>query len=327
MRVSRIVFPTTVVLVDEPTVSMPSQRGTHDRVADDRGFDAAGPDASLVRPALRRRVRRVVAAVAGRVADVADDVVEREAVERGSGPPVLTLREQDPVRPEAADTRADDARVARTVRSEGEDSDLGAPVAFDHRVLHGDVRVGAPDVHAVLSYVGQAEPAQPHVSGAVEDRDGNSSARPRAASVDGEVRDRDVPASGDEYGEVGRTRSGDDGPRPRADQAGVVSDLHVVQAVAPRREANGDVSAAQCCERALQAGAWRSRQALCPEPPGRDRGRAGRGPPAVVVDRGHGECVPTWPHEPGVQRQRVRRDRVRAKRRTVEQEGHGGNPS
>ena len=26
MRVSRILFPTTVVLVDEPTVSMPSQR-------------------------------------------------------------------------------------------------------------------------------------------------------------------------------------------------------------------------------------------------------------------------------------------------------------
>ena len=160
MRVLRIVFPTTVVRVDEPTVSMPSQRARRTVLP----MIAASTPPLQMPPSFVPHLGAVawfgVAPVAGRVADVGDDVVEREAVQRGGGAAVLLLREQDAVRAEASDSRSDDARVARPVRAEREDPFLGAPVAFDQRILDGDVRERAPDVHAVRAYVDQAQPAE-----------------------------------------------------------------------------------------------------------------------------------------------------------------------
>ena len=198
------------------------------------------------------------------------------------------------MRAEAADPRADDARGARAVRAEGEHSGLRTPVAVDQRVLHGDVRVRAPDIDAVGAHANQAEPAEPHVAGAVEDRDRDPAARSGAAAVDREVRDRDAAPSCDEHGEVGRAGRGREHcPRPRPEEAGAVADPHVVEAVPAGGEADSDVTAAQRDERPLETAVGRSDKSLRAEGIGGERDRLGRSAPAMVVDRGDGQPVPS----------------------------------
>src|SRR5205823_11107831 len=128
----------------------PVPAGADDRVADDRRLDAAGPDATFLRPAARRR-GGLVAGVPGRVADVRDDVVEGEVVQRRRRASVVLLAEQDPEGAEAVDARADDTRSARLVRPEREDAGVSGSAAVDDGVLNRDLRVGAPDVDAVLA--------------------------------------------------------------------------------------------------------------------------------------------------------------------------------
>ena len=324
MRVLRISFPTTVVRVDEPTVSMPSQRARRIVLPMIAASTPPRPDASLVRPALRGRVRLGGAPVAGRVADVGDDVVESEAVQRRGGAAVLLLREQDAVRAEASNPRSDNAHVARPVRAESEDARLGASVAFDQRVLDRHVGERAPDVHAVRAHTCETQPAEPHVSGAVEHGDSYAPAGAGPATVDREVRDRDVAALCDQQREVRRAgRSGDDRLRPRPEEPRAVSELRVVQLIAPGGQANGDATVAKGGERPGEAILRSGGQGFRPEPFRRESDRCRRSAPSQAVDGGGPKPMATRPYESRVKELRVRSHSVRAERYSVQEKRDG----
>src|SRR5215204_2565563 len=182
-----------------------------DGVPDDRRLDAAGPDAALVSPAARCIPRVVDALVAIGIPDVADDVVQCDAVERGRPLPELLLPEQDPVGAEAPDAGADHARVAGAVGAEREHAGPGAAVSLDDRVLNRNVLVRAPDADAVSPDVSDAQALEPDVTRAVEDGDGDPAVADRgpAAAVDREVGDPDPGAPRDDERPVLRFGGGD----------------------------------------------------------------------------------------------------------------------
>ena len=146
-------------------------------------------------------------------------------------------------------TRFRIALVSRDlVRAERDDRRLARPAALDVRVLDRDVRVGAPGVDAVGAHAGHAQSLEPNVARAVEDGDADAAllvaAGHTAAAVEGEVGDSDVLALRDDERPVPLPRRRrQHRPRPRADEPGAAAELELVDLVAARGEAHGDVAA------------------------------------------------------------------------------------
>ena len=274
-------------------------------------------------PHLSCGVRRVGAGVARRVANVADHVVERQSVERCCGTAEFLLREQDAEGTEAANPSPDDARVMRPVRAEREYPGLARPATLDQRVLDRHVRVSTPDVHAVLAHAGHVQPPEPHAARAVEDGDGDAPAATWTASIEREVGDADVHALRDQQRPVGRARRRTDHrSSPGAEEACAATQLHVMEVITARAEADGAPSAkgGQCPR---ESAPWRRREHLRPVPGRPEENRRGRPAPSEVVDGRHAHAVRAGSKEARVHVDGVRSRCVRAQRGTVEQKRHG----
>ncbi len=114
----------------------------------------------------------------------------------------------------------------------------------------------APHVHAVRPNVDHVKPAEPHVAGAVEDRDGDTRPATRPAPVEREVGDDDSSALRDQQGPVPlSTRRADHGPWTGAEEACGVSDLDVVQPIASGPEPDGDPTMAKGRQRPAEPSA------------------------------------------------------------------------
>jgi hypothetical protein len=177
----------------------------------------------------------------------------------------------------------------------------------------------------VLADVSEAETLKAYVARAVEYRDGVASARACAAAVDGQVGDPDVLALCDEDREIPRIARADHGARPRADEAGARPEHDVVQAVTARGEPDGHVPPAQGAERVCEPGLGGGLDGAIAAAR-HEVGHGARRPAAEVVDRDDANRVPAAANERRVESERVGGRRVRAARRTVDDERHGNDP-
>src|SRR4029453_19451491 len=113
----------------------------------------------------------------------------------------------------------------------------------------GDVRVGAPDVHAVCPDPHEPQPLEPHVAGAVEDGYCGPltvGAPLRAAAVDREVGDPDSLSPRDDQRPVARPRPRrDDRARAGTDEARAAPDPQLIDLVSAGREPNRHAATAE----------------------------------------------------------------------------------
>src|SRR5215203_5887581 len=207
VRVSEISLSTIVVRVEEPTVSIPSHlaRRTTLPITAASTPPVQMPPSSVPHPRVRY------------FADV------QQASREGLRMSLTTLSSTRPWRsaagrpcscccrriPKARNPVADRRSITGFVGAEGDDTGLGRAASFDARVLNRDVRVGAPGVDAVGSHAPQVQALEADIPRPVEDRDADTPlavAGDRAAAVEGQVGDADVPAFGDEQRPVAAPR-------------------------------------------------------------------------------------------------------------------------